>query len=47
VGDRSLLGARTRDHEDLEIAVASSSFFETLPRRFPEFDFRGERKLAR
>jgi hypothetical protein len=32
------LGTRTRDHEDLEIAVASS-FFETLPPRFPEFDF--------
>ena len=43
------LGTRTRDHEDLEIAVASS-FFETLPPRFPEFDFwipQGERKLAR
>ena len=49
VGDRSLLGTRTRDHEDLEIAVASS-FFETLPPRFPEFDFwipQGERKLGR
>ena len=32
------LGTRTRDHEDLEIAVASS-FFEMLPPRFPEFDF--------
>jgi hypothetical protein len=43
------LGTRTRDHEDLEIAVASS-FFETLPPRFPEFDFwipQGERKLGR
>ena len=43
------LGTRTRDHEDLEIAVASS-LFETLPPRFPEFDFwvpQGERKLAR
>ena len=43
------LGTPTRDHEDLEIAVASS-FFETLPPRFPEFDFwvpQGERKLVR
>jgi hypothetical protein len=43
------LGTRTRDHEDLEIAVASS-FFETLSSRFPEFDFwvpQGGRKLAR
>jgi Aminoglycoside-2''-adenylyltransferase len=43
------LGTRTRDHEDLEIAVASS-FFEMLPPRFPEFDFwvpQGGRNLAR
>jgi hypothetical protein len=42
------LGTHTREHEDLEIAVPSS-FFETLPPRFPEFDFwvpQGERKLA-
>jgi hypothetical protein len=43
------LGTRSRDHEDLEIAVASSSF-AALPPRFPEFDFwvpQGERMLAR
>ena len=43
------LGMRTRDHEDLEIAVPSS-FFETLPLRFPDFDFwipQSGRKLAR
>ena len=43
------LDMSTRDHEDLEIAVASS-LFETLLPRFPEFDFwvpQGERKLAR
>jgi hypothetical protein len=48
VGDRPFLGTRTRDHDDLEIAVASS-FFETLPPRFAEMDFwvpQGER-LAR
>jgi Aminoglycoside-2''-adenylyltransferase len=42
------LGTQTREHEDLEIA-SPSSFFETLPPRFPEFDFwvpQGERKLA-
>ena len=43
------LGTRTRDHEDLEIAVPSS-FFGTLPPRFPEMDFwvpQGEFQLAR
>jgi hypothetical protein len=43
------VGAPTRQHGDLEIAVASS-FFGTLPPRFPELDFwvpRGEGKLAR
>jgi hypothetical protein len=42
------LGSRTRDHEDLEIAVPSSSF-AALPPCFPEFDFwvpQGDRKLA-
>jgi hypothetical protein len=43
------LGTRTRDHGDLEIALASS-VFGALPSRFPEFDFwvpQGERMLAR
>jgi hypothetical protein len=43
------LGAQTRAHDDLEIAVASS-FFETIPQRFPEMDFwvpQGGMKLAR
>ena len=42
------LGTRTRDHEDLEIALPSS-VFDALPPRFPEFDFwvpQGERTLA-
>jgi hypothetical protein len=42
------LGTRTRDHEYLERAVASS-FFESLLLRFPEFDFwvpQGEHKLT-
>jgi hypothetical protein len=42
------LATRTRDHEDLEIAVPSS-IFETLPPRFPDFDFwipQGEHHLA-
>jgi hypothetical protein len=49
VGGRSISSwVRTRDHEDLEVAVASS-FFETLPPRVPDFDFwvpQGEGKLA-
>ncbi|MFG1609129.1 nucleotidyltransferase domain-containing protein [Actinoplanes sp. NPDC049265] len=43
------VGEQTREHGDLEIAVASS-FFATVPPRFPELDFwvpRGEGKLAR
>jgi hypothetical protein len=43
------LGGQTREHEDLEIAVAAS-YFETLPPRFPEIDFwvpQGEGRLAR
>jgi aminoglycoside-2''-adenylyltransferase len=32
------VGSRTRDHEDLEIAVPSS-YFAALRPRFPEFDF--------
>lgn len=43
------VGTQTREHEDLEVAVASS-FFETIPPRFPELDFwvpLGEQKLGR
>jgi hypothetical protein len=42
------LGTRTRDHEDLEVAVPSS-IFGILPPRFPDFDFwipQSGRKLA-
>jgi hypothetical protein len=42
-------GEQTREHEDLEVAVASS-FFSTMPPRFPELDFwvpQGEGELAR
>ncbi len=42
------VGRRTRDHEDLEVAVPSSRFVE-LASRFPEMDFwvpQGEEELA-